>query len=104
MSKKLNLEDNKLTFGEANCEAVLPAEAEDLPEVVHVGGEILAKDENVINLVKTELKLTQDEVHHVLKGVPSISEAKEHPQKLIHSKRGDYSHLLDVLRGHMVHK
>ena len=68
---------------------MLPAEAEDLPEVVFVVGEIFAKDENVIKVDKTEGKLTQDEVHHVLKGVPSITEAKGHPQKLKHPKGGD---------------
>ena len=73
---------------------------EDLLEVVHVEGEILAKDENIIKVDKTEGTLTQDDVHHTLKGVPSISEAKGHSQKLKHPKRVDYSHLLDVLRGH----
>ena len=48
-------------------------------------GEILAKDENIIKVDKTEGTLTQDDVHHTLKGVPSISEAKVHPQKLEHS-------------------
>ena len=36
--KKLNLRDSKLAFGEANGVAVHPAEAEDLLEVVNVGG------------------------------------------------------------------
>ena len=66
-----------------------------------MGGEILAKDENVVNVDKTEGKLTQDKVHHMLKGVPSILEAKGYPQKLKHPNGGDYSLLLDVLRGHM---
>ena len=85
MAKKLNLGNRKLTLGEANGEAMLPAVAEDLLEVVHVEGEILAKDENIIKVDKTEGTLTQDDVHHTLKGVPSISEAKVHPQKLEHS-------------------
>ena len=64
-----------------------------------MGGETLAKDENIINVDKTGGKPPQDEAHHALKGVPSISKAKGHPQKLKHSKGGDISHLLDVLGG-----
>ena len=60
------------------------AKTEHLPEVVHVGGEVFAEDENIINVDKTEGKITQDEVHHALKGVPSILEAKVHLQKLKH--------------------
>ena len=64
-----------------------------------MGGEVLAKDENIIKVDKTEGKLTQDEVHHALKDVSSILEAKGYPQKFKHSKGGDYSLLLDVLGG-----
>ena len=63
---------------------MLPAETEDLLEVIHVGGKILAEDEDIIHVDKTEGQLTQDEVHHALKIVPSIPEAKGHPQKLKH--------------------
>ena len=67
---------------------MLPAEAEDLPEVVFVVGEIFAKDENVIKVDKTEGKLTQDEVHHALKGVPSITECQRAPSETQTSQRG----------------
>ena len=99
MAKKLNLGNRNLAIVEANGEAMLPAETEDLPEVVHVGGEILAEDEDIIHIYKTEGKLTQDKVHHVLKGVPIIPEAKGHPQKLKHPKGVDNSHLQNVLGG-----
>ena len=89
MAKKLNLGNRKLTLGEANGGAMLTAETEDLPEVVCVGGKILASNKDIIHLYKKERKLTQDEVQHVLKGVPSILEAKGHPQKLKHPKGGD---------------
>ena len=65
MAKKLHLRNCKLPLGQANGEAMLPAEMEDLPEVV--------------NVVKTEGKLTKDEAHQDLKGVPSIPGAKGHP-------------------------
>ena len=65
-----------------------------------MGREVFADDENIINVDKTEGKITQDEVHHALKGVLSIPKAKGHPQKLKHPKGGDNSCLLNVLRGH----
>ena len=46
--------DSKLTLGETCCETVLPAETEDLSEVVNLGGEVLAKDENVVHIEKTK--------------------------------------------------
>ena len=69
MTTKLNLRNHKLALGKANGEAMLPAETEDLLEVIHMGREVLAEDGNDLNLDKTEGKLTQDEVHHMLKGV-----------------------------------
>ena len=52
------------------------AKTEHLPEVVHVGGEVFAEDENIINEDKTEGKTTQDEVHYALKGVPAFQRLK----------------------------
>ena len=100
MTTKLNLRNHKLALGKANGEAMLPAETEDLLEVIHMGREVLAEDGNDLNLDKTEGKLTQDEVHHMLKGVPSFPEAKGHPQKFEHPKGGDNSSLLNVLGSH----
>ena len=100
LAKKLNLGDSKFTLGEAYLETVLPAETEDLLEVVNVGGEVLAKDENVIDIDKTERQLTQDKVLHTLESIPCIPEAKRHSQKLKHTKGGNYSCLLDVLGCH----
>ena len=76
MAKNLDLGNRKLALGKASCESMLTAEKEDLPEVVHVAGEVSADDENIINIEKTEEKITQEEVHHALKGVPSIQERK----------------------------
>ena len=96
MTKKLNLANHKLPFGEANGEAMFLAETEDISEVI-MGGKILAEDEDIIHVGKTEGQITHDEVHHSLKSIPSIPEAKGHPQKLKHSKRGDNSCLQNVL-------
>ena len=96
-AEKLNLRNCKLALGEANGEAMLLAATEDLPEVIYVGGEVLANNENVIHVDKTEGKLTHEEVHHTLKGVLSFLEAKGPPHKLKHSKGGDNSCLLNVL-------
>ena len=90
MAKKLDLGNRKLTLWKANRQTLpmLPAETEYLSEVVHVGGEVFAEKENIIKVDKTEGKITQDKVHHVLKGVPGIPEAKGHPQKLKHLEGG----------------
>ena len=39
-------------FGEANGEAMLPAETKNLPKVVHVGGEVLGEDHDIIHLAR----------------------------------------------------
>ena len=59
MPTELYLGNNKLTLGEANGGALLSAEAKNLSEVVHVGREVLAKDQNFIHVDKTELKIPQ---------------------------------------------
>ena len=80
---------------------MLPAETKNLLEVIDVGGEVLGEDQDIIHEDKTERKLTQNKVHHVLKGVSSVSESNGHPQKFKHSKGRDNSSLLNVLGGHM---
>ena len=50
MTKKLYLGISKLAFGEANGEAMFPVETEDLSEVIHLGGQIFAEDENIIQV------------------------------------------------------
>ena len=71
MTKKLDLGNSKLAFGEANGEAMFRAES-DFSEFIHMRGEILAEDENIIHKDKAEGQLTQNKVHPSLKGVPSI--------------------------------
>ena len=77
---------------------MFPEETKNLPEFIQVGGEVLGEDQDIIHV--DERKLTQDTIHHVLKGVTSVSESKGHPQKLENSKGSDDSSLLNVLRGH----
>ena len=79
MAKELNLGNSKLTLGKANGEAMLPAETKNLPEVIHVGGEVLGEDQDIVHIDKTEGKFTQNKVNHVLKGVSSVSKPKRHP-------------------------
>ena len=78
MAKKHNLGDSKLTLRKAKCETMLPAETEDFTEVVYMGGEILAEDENLVNVDRAEGQFSQDKVHHMLESIPSILEAKQH--------------------------
>ena len=54
MPKKLDLGDSKFTLGEANCESMIPAGTKDLSEVEDMGGELLAEDEDIIHVDKTE--------------------------------------------------
>ena len=51
---------------------MLPAETKNLPEVVHMEGEVLGEDQDIIHVDETKQKLTQDKVHHALKSVSSI--------------------------------
>ena len=100
MAKELNLGNSKLTLGKANGEVMLPAETKNLPEVIHVGGEVLGEDQDIIHVDKTEEKFIQNMVHHGLKGVSSVSKPKRHPQKFEHSEGSDDGSLLNVLGGH----
>ena len=54
MTKKLYLGNCKFKFGEANGEAMFPAETEYLSEVIHMWGKIFPEDEDVIFVDKTE--------------------------------------------------
>ena len=57
MSQELNLGNCKLTFGEANGEATFTSDEEHSTEVVDVGGQILAEDENVVYVDEAERKI-----------------------------------------------
>ena len=52
MAKKLNLGDSKLAFQRPNCQAMLPTEDKNLPEVVHMRREVFGKDKDVIQINK----------------------------------------------------
>ena len=100
MAKELNLGNSKHTLRKANGEAMLPAETKNLPEVIHVGGEVLGEDQDIVHLDKIEGKFTQKKVHHALKGVSSVLESKGHSQKFKHSKESEDGSLLNVLGSH----
>ena len=63
MTKKLNLGDSKLTFQKPNCQAMLPTEDKNLPEMIHMRREILGEDKDVIHVDKVERKITQNLIH-----------------------------------------
>ena len=100
MSKKFNLRNCKFTFGKSYCQPMLPAETEDLLEVVHMRGQISTKDEDVVHIHKTEKKIFKNLIHQALKGIIGVPKTKRHAQKFLHSKRGDDGGLLDVFRSH----
>ena len=99
MTKKLDLGNCKLTFWEANGEAMFPAETEDFMEVIHVGGEILAEDENIIHLDEAEGQLTRTRsIMH--ERCSQHSRGQRASSEIQTSKGGDNSCLLNVLGGH----
>ena len=100
MAKEHDLGNSKLTLGKANGEAMLPAETKNLLEVIHVGGEVLGEDQDIVQVDKTDGNITQNKVHHALKGVSSVLKPKRHPQKFEHSKGSNDGSLLNVLEGH----
>ena len=97
MAKKLNLGDSKLAFRKPNCQAMLPTEAKNLLEMIHMRREILGEDKDVIHVDKAESKITQNLIHKALERVSSISEAKGHAKQFEHPIGGDDGGLLDVL-------
>ena len=84
MTKKLNLGDSKLTFQKPNCQAMLPTEDKNLPEMIHMRTEILGENKDVIYLEKAEGKITQNLIHKALERDTSIPEAKRHAKKFKH--------------------
>ena len=50
MSKKLDLGYGKFTLGETNCQSMLMTEEKNLVEMVDVGGEILAENQDIVLL------------------------------------------------------
>ena len=53
MVKKLDLGSNEFTLGEAKFEAMLSAETKNLLDVVHMGGEVLGEDQDIIHIYET---------------------------------------------------
>ena len=58
--KEIDLGNNKLTLGKAKGEAMLPAETKNLPGVIHMGGEVLGEDQDIVHVDETERKFTQN--------------------------------------------
>ena len=86
MAKRLNLGDSKLSFWKLNCQALLPTEDKNLPEMVHMRREILGEDKDVIHKDEAEGEITQNLIHKALEPVNSVPEAKRHAKKFKHPK------------------
>ena len=76
MAKEHDLGNSKLKLGKANGEAMLPAETKNLPEVIHVGGEVLGEDQDIVRVDKTEGNFTQNKVHDGLMVFPAFRSPK----------------------------
>ena len=92
MVNEFNLGNRKFTLGKV----MLPAVKKNTSRVIHVGGEVLGEDQDIVHVDETERKLTQNKGHHLLKGVTSTRGIL----KLEHSEGSDESSLLNVLGGH----
>ena len=98
MAKKLNLGDSKLAFRKSNCQATLPTEDKNLPEMIHMRRDVLGEDKDVIQVDKAEGKITQNLIHKALEHVAGVSEDKRPAKKFKHSKGGDDGGLFDILQ------
>ena len=56
---------------------MLPAEIKNILEVIHVGGEVLGEDQDIIHVDETEGKFTQNKVNHALKVFPAFRSTKD---------------------------
>ena len=58
MAKELGLRDSKLTFAHANCQALGPAQLQDVSEMLNMRGKVRAEDKNIININKRVGQIT----------------------------------------------
>ena len=59
---------------------------------------LIRENQNIIQVDEADRQITKDSVHHPLKGLSSISEAKREAEKLKEVKGGDDGGLWDVCR------
>ena len=100
MSKILNMRSSKNTLLQVDGEAIEAAEVEDTVEVKLMIRQGASENQNIIQVDEAERQITKDSVHHLLKHLNSISEAKREAEKLKEAKVGDDGGLWDVCRAH----
>ena len=100
MAEVLHAGPGKLALGEADEEAVVSQEAENLAEMVEVGTAVRTGDQDVIQVDKTERETVEDPVHEPLEGLGGVPQTEGHPEELEQTKGGDDGGLGDVIGGH----
>ena len=58
MTKELSLRNSKLTFAQANCQAMGTAELQDVSEILNMRGKVRTEDEDVIDINKIVGQIT----------------------------------------------
>ena len=58
MAKEIGLRDSKLTFAQANHQAMGTAQLQDFSEMLNMRGYVRAEDKNIINIKKTVGQIT----------------------------------------------
>ena len=86
MSKILNLRSSKNKLFKVDVEAVEAAEIKDTAEVKLMTSWGVRENQNIIKVDKAERQITKDFVHHPLKCLSSIPEAKRKAEKLEEGK------------------
>ena len=72
VSQELGFRYGKLTLAQAYRQAMGAAQLQDVPEMLNMRRHIRAEDQDIINVNKTVGQITQDLIHHPLKGVPRV--------------------------------
>ena len=72
----------------------------NLAESVNLLRKISVEDQNIVNVDKTEQKISEHLIYQVLKGIAGIVESKGPPQNLKNPKGSDDGSLLYILRSH----
>ena len=93
MSKIHNLRSSKNTLLKVDGEAVEAAEVEDVAEVKLMISQGVGENQNIIQVDEAEWQITKDSVHHPLKRLSSIPEAKRKAKKLKEAKSGEDGNL-----------
>ena len=100
MAMVLNLESSKCVLLQVDGEAIEAAEVKDVAEVQLMRLKGVRKHQNIIKIDETEREITKYLVHHPLKSLGGVLEAKGEAKELKEAKGSDAGCLVNVGRSH----